>query len=224
MGRYLVLLCSIILIVGCDFTSSTAHSEEVIKARENFEITGDEKDEIIGDINERIFETIDRRDKSEENQLHIKTKADRAYQVPVTGRYEIYGFGTGFIYLHDENDEIIHKDFFAYGMESVTVDVKEEYFIRFSGLDQLFIKEVDTEVANTLTPGIWEVGNDIEPGDYMMTGEGYGYLSIMEPTEESQLFEVIGSPFASSTSNVQLKEGQKVILRSALEVNFDPIH
>ncbi|WHT47853.1 hypothetical protein QNH10_17450 [Sporosarcina thermotolerans] len=50
-------------------------------------------------------------------------------------------------------------------------------------------------MATELTAGIWEVGLDIEAGEYIVSMDyGLGYLEIHEKDKEPILYEIIGGP------------------------------
>ena len=65
--------------------------------------------------------------------------------------------------------------------------------------------------STDLNAGIWEVGLDIEAGDYLVGSEyGMGYMEIHEKGKEPVLYEVIGGNETGSKSHVNLTEGQKL--------------
>ncbi len=60
--KFLLLLCTALFVMaGCAYGPfQNTPSEKVLLYEENFEITGSEKDDIIGKVNPVLFETSDR--------------------------------------------------------------------------------------------------------------------------------------------------------------------
>lgn len=64
---------------------------------------------------------------------------------------------------------------------------------------------------NELTAGIWEVGKDIEAGNYSVipgTDFAFGYLQIFEEGEPPRVFEFLNGP-PKSGMDIQLKDDRK---------------
>ena len=105
------------------------------------------------------------------------------------------------------------------------MDIDSTFSIVFDGgYSTVTIKPVKTELSTELTTGIWDVGLDIEPGNYTISiPDGYGFVQIFEEGKDPQLFELMGGELTDSKSQVQLKEGQKVRVSKVSMVKFEPL-
>jgi len=216
--KKLLVVGILLFVTGCNVFADQEITEEAKAYKQNFEIIGKEKEALIGDIHPDIFEpAIEEKQSEEANVLFIDHKADKPYQVP-TGRYSISGEGTGYIYLYDGQENLVYQEFIAYGIESVEVDIKDDYDFRFNGLERVALVEVEPEVKEVLSPGIWEVGIHIDPGVYKVSGEGYGYLKLLSNQGDHQLFEFLGSAFTETEITIEFSEKEKVIITGLSEV------
>lgn len=212
----------LIIMAGCNPTAHGSPSEKVKRYEENFEIVGSEKDDLLDGLSDAIFATADRSNKTAEG-VAINDVDKDDIQVP-SGRYEIAGDITGNVYIYDENGDLLFHDIVGspYGVGSVTVDLDETYVINLDGFETAYIEPVPTELSTELSAGIWEVGTDIEAGDYSISSPyGFGYLQIYGPDDEPQVFEVTGNEFVTTKSDVQLKEGQKLRITDIPVIEFN---
>lgn len=211
MKRFIPFVTLLLFMAGCQLLASTELTEEAAKYEKNHEIIGEEKAEIIGEIHPDIFKPALVTDKIDEgNILEIDNLSDRPYQVP-TGRYEIYVEGTGYVYLYDENDDLVYREYVGYGIETIEVDIYESYDFRFNALEYVRISEIKPEIKNEFTSGVYEVGTHIKPGTYEVSGQGFGYMKVLSE-EEQELYELTESAFTKTVVNIVLEEGQKVII------------
>jgi hypothetical protein len=215
-----VIIGSLLLILsGCQ-----EPSEKVLHYQENYEIIGTERDEIISNVSDTLYDSIDRSN-SGAKEIVIDAIYKHGKKVtPPEGRYQIYGSLTGNVHIRDHQGELVLYELIGpspYGVESITVDLNGSQTVEVGGFEQVSIMPVATESSHELTAGIWEVGRDIEPGHYKVTGQSLGHLQIFEQGTSPQVYEVIGGD-TQSTSTVQLKEGQKLRITGLSSVVFAP--
>lgn len=223
MSRIVPLVTILLFLTSCHFLESKELTEEASAYKRNFEIIGEEKEAIIGQVHPKIFEPALKEKKNlEENILYIDHKTDRPYQLS-TGRYEISGIGTGYVYLYDEQDELIFREYIAYGIEKVQVDIKDSYKFRFNGLEEVVLTEIEPKVTKELTPGVWEVGTHIEAGSYEVSGVGFGYMQVFSSIEDSRLYELVELSMNQSKVEVTFEDQQKVIISGSPQVILDPL-
>lgn len=209
-GAFICFL-SIWIIAGCQ-------AELTDQTQDPFEIVGDEKDEIIGAYSDSFLEPVERADEVTYSNMISR----RLVNIP-TSRYQIHTDGEGVITVSDEENNVIFKEVMSFGINEFTLDIRDDYLVEGSGFEWGNIQEVEkAEPSNTLTPGVWQVGEDIHAGEYTISGEGHGYLQIFEHHKEPRVFEVIGNDYVQSSSIVELRKGQKLRINGLPEVNFEP--
>lgn len=213
----LILFASLLVFSGCE-----TRSEEVLSYEENYEITGTEKEEMVGNISETIYNSIDRSNRNaKEVIIDVIYNEGKDISLP-EGRYEISGQLTGNVYIRDkEGNELFHALLAPplLGVERVFVDVSNEHIVHVDGFEEVYITPASTQLTSELSSGIWEVGKDIEEGNYEVTGNDLGYLQIFEKGKSPQVYEVIGGDGAN-TITVQLKNGQKLVIKNLLNLKF----
>jgi hypothetical protein len=225
-------IASCLLIVSCILILSGCHamqkseSGKVDPYEKNFEIVGSEKDALIGKVNPAIFKTVDR---SNEKAEQVESGVFTQEGVKVTlqpGRYSITGYPAGNIFIYDENGDLVIREIVgAGGVGSLTVDIENTYTVfADGGYDHVSFIPVPTKLSTDLNAGIWEVGLDIEAGEYIFGSEhGLGYLELHEKGKDPVLYEVIGASQMGSKSRVKLTEGQKLRITGISLVNFKPV-
>ncbi|MUK90117.1 hypothetical protein GMD78_17225 [Ornithinibacillus sp. L9] len=224
MNKKIILLIPILFIAtGCSDVFQLSPSEKVKSYGENYEIIGNEKEELLQDVSETIFEHGDRSN-SQAQEHHIPALDVReTFSVP-EGRYQITGNITGNVYIHDDKGVLVYHNIVGspYGVPAITLDIKDTYTITVDGFDQVAVIPIETQIQTELTAGIWEVGMDIEAGDYIITGPhgGIGYVQILDTNDEAKVYEVFGGDFSSSNSHIQLKEGQIIRIIGISTVYF----
>ncbi|MFD2630367.1 hypothetical protein [Oceanobacillus kapialis] len=220
----LTAVVSLSVLVGC--SSQKTSSEKIDSYKDNFEIIGSEREEIIGDISDDTFYKSDRMNK-DAKEYHIPAVDDggEIFSLP-DGRYQIAGGITGNVYIYDSQGDVLYHNILgsAYGVPSITLDIQDSYKIEVdSGLDEVTVTPYMQQPSTELSAGIWFVGTDIEAGEYIITGPeegGFGYLQIIEPDERNQVYEVIGGKLSSSKSKVTLREGQVIKITNIPGVNI----
>ncbi len=129
--------------------------------------------------------------------------------------------------IYDEDDNLLVREIVGEkaGVPTLTADIDSTFTILFDGgYDAVTIVPVKTELSTELTTGIWDVGLDIEPGNYTISiPHGYGLVQIFEEGKDPQLFELTKGGLTNSKSLVQLKEGQKVRVSKVPVVYFEPV-
>ena len=224
MRKTAILLCVLSLFVLSSCNQEP--SEKVTRYHENHEIIGSEKEELLSNLSETIFETSERSNiTAEEAQVDVNYEVKEIVVAP--GRYQIIRHASGTVSIQDLTGGLLYRGVLgsSYGVNSITVDLNNAHIIRVDGgQDTVYVQPVATQLSTELTAGIWEVGLDIEEGEYTVTApNGVGYLQQFDPTKEPILFEVIGGNFASTTSKIQLRKGQKLKITGISMVQFLPL-
>lgn len=215
---FLMFFASLFVFSGCE-----SHSEEALLYEENYEITGSEKEELVGEISETIYDSIDRSN-ANAKEVIIDAIYNEGEDLSLPeGRYHITGQLTGNVSIRDrEGKELFHALLAPppLGVDSVTVDVSNTHVVHVDGFEEVHITPAPTQLATELNTGIWEVGKDIEEGQYVVTGNELGYLQVFEKGKSPQVYEVIGGNGATKM-NVQLKNGQKLVITDLLNIKFE---
>ncbi|MGN7388119.1 hypothetical protein [Sporosarcina sp. SAFN-015] len=220
-----LFVCTLILS-GCHNLQGT-RSDRITAYADNYEISGETKDEIIGTVHSAIFTTVDRSNK-EAKRIYGPMPTKKGAKLTIEpGRYALMGHPSGNIYIYDEDDNLLLREIVGdkAGVSSLTADIDSTFTIFFDGgYNTVTIQPVKTELSTELTAGIWDVGLDIKPGNYSISiPYGYGFVQILEEGKDPQLFELLGGELTGSQSQVQLKEGQKVRVSKVSRVNFEPL-
>ncbi|WP_060206152.1 hypothetical protein [Sporosarcina koreensis] len=226
IGSSLLFASCVLLLSGCH-PLQKPESNKAGPYEKNFEIVGSEKDELIGKVNPAIFNTVDRRNEdAEQFESGVFTKEGVKVSLQ-PGRYAISGYPAGNIFIYDENGDLVIREIVGHvgGVGSLTVDIESAYTIfADGGYDNVSFSPVPTTLSTDLNAGIWDVGLDIEAGEYIFGSEyGMGYLEIHEKGNDPVLYEVIGGSEMGSKSRVKLTEGQKVRVTGISLVNFKPV-
>lgn len=226
ISRGITLLFVIVMLGGCDGYLNATPSNHMTAVEKNSEIVGDEKEEIIGKVSQTIFNAIDRSNTDVERvETGVIEKTGMEIQVS-EGRYVIFAGPAGNVFIYDEKGDLLIRELFDMtgGAGSVTVDLSEEHTLFFDGgLDGATILPAETFISNELTPGIWEVGKDIQEGAYTIsTAYGIGHLQIFELDEEVLVYELIGGDYTQTESVIQLVDGQKLKITGVPLIQFEP--
>lgn len=213
------------LAAGCQ-ANSVPSSEYVARYAENQEITGKEKQELIGSVHPGLFTEVDRANsEARETAVPVVPKTGETITLP-PGRYMIAGNPTGNIYLLDKDGKQVLREIVGdyAGAHTLTVSVDESMTVRADGgYDSVSVFLAETELRNALSAGVWKVGTDIAPGVYTIsTDEIYGYLQILEKGRDPVLHELIGGTAGKTESRVELKEGQWLRVTKTSTVVFNP--
>lgn len=224
-----MFITCLFVLIGC----SHEPSEKVLRYQENNEIIGKERDEIIGEYSDTIYESIDRSNSKATEMMIGPIEGTGEDITPPEGRYTITsvpasdGFPqSGRVLVYDEDgvlliDELID---YSFGVGSVTVNLNGTHTVHVDGLDEVLFTPVTTQISNELSAGIWEVGQDIEPGDYYVYAASdfaFGDLHIFEEGESPKVFEFLNTS-PESKIELQLKEGQKLRVSGLSLLHFEP--
>ena len=223
-GLSLLMAFCLLMLSGCH-PLQQAESDKIDPYEKNFVIIGSEKDELIGKVSPAIFTTVDRSNAGAE-QVESPVYTKEGVEVSLRpGRYSISGYPAGNIFIYDENGDLVAREIVGYLVSSLTVDIEDTYTVfADGGYDHVSFTPVPTQLSTNLTAGIWEVGLDIEAGEYIVGSEyGLGYMVIHEKGKEPVLYEVIGGTQAGSKSRVELTEGQKLRITGISLVQFTPV-
>ena len=227
IGLSLLITSCLLILSGCH-PLQQSESDKIDLYEKNFEIVGSEKDELIGQVNPAIFTTADRSNKEAE-QVESDVFTKEGVKVTLqSGRYSISGYPAGNIFIYDKNGDLVIREIVGHSGivgSSLTVDIEDTYTVfADGGFDHVSFTPVPTQLSTNLTAGIWEVGLDIEAGDYSIGSEnGLGYIEIHETGTEPVLYEIIGGTQSGSKSRVKLTEGQKVRVTGISSVQFTPV-
>ncbi len=219
-----IFVC-MLLLSGCHPLQGTK-SEKRSLYEDNYEIIGTTRDEIIGKVHPAIFTTVDRRNIGTKRTYGPVVSKDGLKLNVAAGRYVLTGYPTGNMFIYDKNHNLLVREIVGSkaGVPSLTADIDSTFSIVFDGgYNTITIEPVETELSTELTAGIWDVGLDIEPGNYTISiPYGYGFVQIFEQGKDPLLYELTGGELTGSKSRVHLKEGQKVRVTKISTVNFEP--
>ncbi|GIO25464.1 hypothetical protein [Ornithinibacillus bavariensis] len=231
MNRIFLLatITSLFVLTGC----GQQPSEKLLAYEENHEIIGTEKDEIIGEVSSTIYDTIDRSNSKATELIVGPITAQGEDIIPPEGRYMITAAEnltgkpqSGRVLIYDTDGVLLYETLLGMGgVDTVTVDLNGSHTVHFDGIDQAIITPVPTGISNELTAGIWEVGTDIEPGDYSITTESefaLGDLQLFEEGKSPRVFEFLNSN-PETAVNIQLKEGQKLKIDNLSYLKFERV-
>lgn len=152
------------------------------------------------------------------------------------GRYLITGKEVGNFTIENNEDrnystlEILENEEEGLGMgvPNLTLDLIEGQDIQLEGMEETTFTPVkERSVSNVLTTGTWEVGTDVEPGNYTVTttGEKSGKIMVYDAGEKlPAVMEPIDpdGELGAESLDVELKEGQTVIVSTSPELSFEP--
>lgn len=215
------------ILAGCnDFPEVS--SEIVAPYEENYKIVGPEKDTLVDSNYPAIYKTVDRENKGVE-PVPIPVVPIEGKEVSLkTGRYVITGYPAGNIFIYDENMNLLLTElvgsYAGIGVHSLTVDIDASYTVRVDGgYDSVQITPTPTSLSTDLSAGLWNVGLDIESGDYDIAIErGYAYLHVFEEGKEPIVYELIGGTVGKTDGHVKLKEGQMLRVTGTPMLKFTP--
>ncbi|MEZ7172820.1 hypothetical protein [Sporosarcina sp. OR05] len=215
------------LLVGCNAMNASP-TEKLIAYEENFEIKGQEKEQMIGTVSPAIYKQVDRGNENAE-QISIPVVPKEGVDVQLaTGRYVMTGDPVGNIFVYDKEGRLILTEIVGSyaGAGSLTIDVDASYTVRADGgYDTVSFTPISTSIqTESLSTGLWVVGTDIEAGTYTVSiDSGYGYLHVLEEGEEPLVYEMIGGSVAKSESRIDLHDGQIVRVKNASFISFKKV-
>jgi hypothetical protein len=221
----IIFVVGVFVMTGCEHGAfQDPPTEKVLRFKENFEIIGSEREDMIGKVNPALFITSDRSNAlAEEVRLPVVPQEGEEIKLP-SGRYSISGFPTGNVFVRDENGELVLREIVGTyaGVRSLTVDIDESYTVRVDGgYNYVTILPVATQLSTELTAGIWDVGLDIEAGDYTVTApNGLGYLQVLDKNDDPKMYELIVGAASSTSSKIQLTDGQKLRITGISMIHF----
>ncbi|WP_252502477.1 hypothetical protein [Sporosarcina sp. Marseille-Q4943] len=223
---FLLFAACLCTLAGCHPLQGAGNEKNVSYER-NFEIIGPERDELIGNVNQALFNTVDRsNERIGESTAPIMSKDGKRFSL-LSGRYLLHGYPVGNVFIYDKKGDLIIREIVggSGGVRSLTMDIDKTYSIHVDGGYAAITAEPHpTMFSNELTAGIWEVGLDIEAGDYVVTSPwGLGYLEIHDKGEEPRLYEIIGGDGIKSESRVTLTDGQILRITKVSMVEFAPL-
>ncbi|WP_157783031.1 hypothetical protein [Alkalibacillus haloalkaliphilus] len=227
MKRVIPILIVGLLLASCNVESKTEVSE--VYTDQQQKIIGEEKNEMLGQTAAPYTNRELRDEEYSQDEVFLDYVQGDGETISVSpGRYEITGSVAGNINVYNDHGDLIFHDILGsdYGVGSITVDIDEDFTIHAdAGFNAVMVTPADEQQSNNLTAGHWEVGVDIEPGDYLISSSSkIGYLQIHSHNEDAQVYEVMGSEFGNTESEVTLKEGQKLRITEISYIHFEPQH
>src|SRR5699024_211191 len=186
----------LILIMVSGFLSGCSAAAKTSTYDVHSEITGEEKDQILGTAYNRLYEKVERgNEKQDPTILSAIYLGGKDATVP-EGRYVITGSQGGLITILDADGNVWLKE--ALLGDHITVSLLDTDTVHAdAGFDEyVSIKKAEEWTEPFLTTGTWEVGVDIEPGTYKFYSEGgYGFIQIYEAGTSPRLYEIIGGVY-----------------------------
>lgn len=182
-----ILVIVICFLVGCSAAAKTSTYDV------ESEIMGKEKEDLLGQVHDRIYEKVERGNEQEEPVLLTGIYAGGQDASVSEGRYVISGSQGGVITLLDEDGNVWLKE--ALLGDSIVVSLLDTDTVHAdAGFDEFVsITKADDWHEPFLTTGIWEVGVDIEPGTYKFFSEGgHGFIQVFEEGVSPRVYEIIG--------------------------------
>lgn len=211
---FAILIC---FLTGCSSAAETSTYDV------ESEITGEEKDEILGIVYDRIYEKVERGNEKEEPTLLTAIyRGGKDATVP-EGRYVISGSQGGLITVLDKDGNVWLKE--ALLGDSIVVSLLDTDTVHAdAGFDEFVsITKAEEWDGLFLTTGIWEVGVDIEPGTYKFFSDGgHGFIQVFEEGKLPRVYEIIGGMMYEQVGDqfeeidmgiykkITIEEGQKI--------------
>lgn len=209
-----ILVC-LLIVSGCQ-----QQTDKVQQYQTNYEIIGDERDDIIGEISNTIYDSIDRNNsEATEMMIDVIDQYGETIILP-RGRYHISGHAAGTVEITDKQGKELMNEVYGGSVHGITVDLNGEHAVHIDGFDEVFITPVETQITKELHAGIWEVGKDIAPGKYIASGYGLGYIQIFEHGSTPRVFEVIGG-LSETKVELDLKKNQKMKIIGVSQITLD---
>jgi hypothetical protein len=220
----ILFLFNVMILSGCTYIFQAVPSEKAESYQNNYEIIGEEKDEMIEEmmISETIFDISDRDNMEMEDPYYFDVNNEEEFTLP-PGRYWFTGEISGNIYIYDKEDKLlIHEIIGMPGVMGFAADVDDSHTIRIDGLESAAAMPLPAEISNELHTGIWHAGTDIEPGRYTIrTVGGFGHVIILEPDADAHIFEMLRSQSVESESEIEIRDGQVVRITGISSVEFE---
>lgn len=217
---YKGLLLSVFILCFLTGCSAAAKTSTYDVERE---ITGEEKDELLGTVYDRIYEQVERGNEQEEPTLLTGIYTGGKDATVPEGRYVISGSQGGLITILDEDGNVWLKEALFGG--SIVVSLLDTDTVHAdAGFDE-FVSITKAEELDEplLTTGIWEVGIDIDPGTYKFFSEGgHGFIQVFEKGASPRVYEIIGGLMYEQVGEkfeiidtgiykkITIEEGQKI--------------
>lgn len=132
--------------------------------------------------------------------------------------------------LVEMNDELESKDLTIKQQDIRNNEIASDLKIAESKLKELELKEEEIveekpQEPTTLFSGTWTAGEDIEPGDYIITSKGKGHILIKDLEDRLVINETLGDEEQERTVTkikVDLQEGYTIKISRIKEVYFTP--
>ncbi|MDV2582453.1 hypothetical protein [Alkalibacillus haloalkaliphilus] len=225
MKRGIPILIVGLLLASCNVESKTEVSE--VYTDQQQKIIGEEKSEMLAQTAAPYTNRELRDEQYSQDEVFLDYVHGDGETISLSpGRYEITGSVSGNINVYNDNNDLIFHDILGsdYGVGSITVDIDEDFTIHAdAGFNAVMVTPAEEQQSNNLTAGHWEVGVDIEPGDYLISSSSrIGYLQIHSNNKDTQVYEVMGSEFGSTESEVTLEEGQILRITEISYIHFEP--
>ncbi|WP_416148279.1 hypothetical protein ACM26V_18930 [Salipaludibacillus sp. HK11] len=223
-----------LLLGGIVLTACQSESESMTSSTENNEI--EIESESIPET-EIDSENADKENDSEEESAISEEAISLDEGSYVVGedfpadRYKITSSSSGNLFVENNSaggsvSEILEDEGLNLGVPSVTVNLYDGAEVEITGFEQgIFTPVENRTVSDTLTTGAWEVGTDINEGNYEVIASGTrsGKVMIYEKDNKLPLYDELIDPdgeFGPETLTVDLKDGQILRVNVTQELTF----
>lgn len=209
---------AVFLLSGIVLTACQSESDSMTSSIENNEI---EKESESENDSEAVNKDSDSEDTTSISEDTISLEEGNyvvGEDLPAD-RYKITGKGSGNLFIENNSasgsvSEVIEDDGLNLGVPSVTVNLYDGAEVEILGLEQsIFTPVKNRDASDTLTTGAWEVGKDINEGNYevIAAGEQSGKVMVYEQGNKIPVYDELIDPkgeLASDTLTVELTDGQ----------------
>lgn len=142
------------------------------------------------------------------------------------GRYQISGSGSGNVNIYKYSVIYISEilGWPAFGVDSISVDLREYYEVEVSELDQITLKPLKTIETNTVSSGDWVVGLDIKAGRFtaLVDESESGRISIYDTSGYIRFSENLGGALTANEISIDLKIGEILIVSNINNLELRP--
>ncbi len=141
------------------------------------------------------------------------------------GRYTITGKGSGSVMIYKFGvlyiSEILGLP--AFGVDSLTVDLDENYRVEITELDSATLTPIETDFKTVLGSGDWVAGLDFLPGPYTVSvgEEESGRIMIYDTAGYVRYSEKIGGILTPNELEIELQLGEILIVSNLGELSLN---
>lgn len=219
---------AVFLLSGIVLTACQSESDTMTNSTDNNEI--EKESEVDSEATDKDSDSEATTDISEDTISLEEGNYVVGEDLPAD-RYNITGKGSGNLFIENNSasgsvSEVIEDEGLNLGVPSVTVNLIDGAEVEIVGLEQsIFTPVKDRDASDTLTTGAWEVGTDINEGNYevIAAGEQSGKVMVYEQGNKIPVYDELIDPkgeLASDTLTVELTDGQILRVNVISELLF----